>query len=149
VRRYLIGFGPASPKDIEDWVGMNISDVRPTIERLTLRRFRAESGRELVDLPRAPLPGGDAPAPVRFIPTWDATLLVHARRTQIPPSGSAASSSTRRHPTRPTPSLVDGRVAGTWAADRGRVGWRPFEPLPARARRELDEEAGELAAFIS
>src|SRR5919108_678819 len=53
--------------------------------RLHLRRFRDEEEGELLDLSRAPLPPADSPAPVRFLPTWDATLLAHARRTKILP----------------------------------------------------------------
>jgi hypothetical protein len=52
---------------------------------MRLRRFRAEDGEELIDLPRAPLPGAEVSAPIRFLPVWDATLLVHARRTRILP----------------------------------------------------------------
>ena len=60
------------------------------LERIATRRFRAEDGAELVDLPRAPLPDPDTPAPVRFLPTWDATLLVHARRSGDPARGAPA-----------------------------------------------------------
>src|SRR6266545_3483405 len=85
VRRYLGAFGPARPHDIADWAGIPLPTVTETLGRLRLRRFRDERGRELVELPRAPLPDPDTPAPVRFLPTWDATLLVHARGTGILP----------------------------------------------------------------
>ena len=52
---------------------------------MQLRRFRDNEGRELIDLPRLSIPDGSTRAPVRFLPTWDATLLVHARGTQILP----------------------------------------------------------------
>jgi winged helix DNA-binding protein len=85
VRRYLAAFGPASRTDIAGWAGLNVRDIAPAIERLALRRFRDEQGKELLDVPRAPLPDPETPAPVRFLPTWDAALLVHARRTGILP----------------------------------------------------------------
>src|ERR671930_327767 len=85
VRRYLQGFGPARPTEIADWASLKVTAIRPALERLDLRRFRDEHGKELVDLPRAPLPDPGTPAPVRFLPVWDATLLVHARGTQILP----------------------------------------------------------------
>ena len=52
---------------------MKPRDVAPALERLSLRRFRDEAGGELLDLPRAPLPHAETPAPVRFLPTWDAS----------------------------------------------------------------------------
>ena len=85
VRRYLSGFGPARAGEIGDWAGLDMKDLAPSLERLDLRRFRDEEGKELLDLPRAPLPDPDTPVPPRFLPTWDATLLVHARGTQILP----------------------------------------------------------------
>ena len=85
VERYLAGFGPARPREIADWASLNVADVTAALGRLRLRRFRDEEGKELFDLPRAPLPDPETPAPPRFLPTWDATLLVHARRTQILP----------------------------------------------------------------
>src|SRR5437588_460254 len=100
VRRYLSGFGPATATEIADWAGLNVTTIRPAFERLELRRF----GSGLVDLTRAPLPHADTPAPVRFLPVWDATLLVHARRTGILPERYRRPSSTRRRRTRSTRS---------------------------------------------
>ena len=85
VRSYLAAFGPAPRGDIALWAGVKARDLAPALERLTLRRFRDEQGKELLDVHRAPLPDPETPAPVRFLPTWDATLLVHARRTGILP----------------------------------------------------------------
>jgi hypothetical protein len=85
VRRYLGGFGPATPAEVADFGMVSTARVRSALERMELRRFRDERGKELVDLPRAPLPDSDTPAPPRFLPVWDATLLVHSRRTQILP----------------------------------------------------------------
>ena len=45
--------------------------------------------------------------------------------------------------------LVDGMVAGTWRVEDGRVLTEPFAPLPRSARRELDDEAGRLEAFVA
>ncbi len=69
VRRYLRGFGPASLNDIASWSGMSVAALRPVVERLRFRRCRDEEGGELLDVPRAPLPDDDTPAPVRFLPT--------------------------------------------------------------------------------
>jgi hypothetical protein len=149
VRRYLGGFGPASPKDIASWAGLPAAILAPSIQRLRLRRFRDESGAELLDVPRAPLPDPDTPASVRFLPTWDATLLVHARRTQILPERYRPQVFHTKTPQSVSTFLVDGRVAGTWKYERGRVHTDPFEPLPREAKRELAEEGERLAAFLS
>src|SRR6185503_13938471 len=79
VTSYLRGFGPASKGDIADYLALKKRDLDPALARIELRRFRDENGAELLDLPRAPLPDADTPAPPRFLPVWDATLLVHAR----------------------------------------------------------------------
>jgi hypothetical protein len=148
VRRYLGGFGPATLKDIANWAGVPAATLEPVVEGLRLRRFRDEQGGELLDLPRAPLPGADTPAPVRFLPTWDATLLVHARRTQILPEHHRPRVFNTRTPHSVSTFLVDGRVAGSWKHERGRVVLNPFERLPRGVRRELDEEAERLASFF-
>jgi winged helix DNA-binding protein len=149
VRRYLGGFGPASRKDLASWAGLPPTALSPAIDRLRLRRFRDERGQELLDLPRAPLPDPDTPAPVRFLPTWDATLLAHARRTQILPEPHRPLVFNVKTPHSETTFLVDGRVAGTWRHERGRVVLRPFERLAREVRRDLDEEAERLATWLA
>jgi hypothetical protein len=147
VRRYLTGFGPATVKDIAGWMGLTPAAVRPVLERLKLRDFRAEAGAELLDLPRAPLPDPDTPAPVRFLPTWDASLLVHARRAQILPERFRDRVFDTKTPHSVPTFLVDGSAAGTWRHDGGRIRVDPFEPLPKSVTRELEAEAGRLATF--
>lgn len=121
--------------------------LRPVVERLQLRRFRDERGGELLDLPRAPLPGPDVPAPVRFLPTWDAMLLVHVRRTQILPEDYRSLVFNSKTPHSVSTFLVDGAVAGAWRYEGGRVRLEPFGPVPRPARRDLQDEAERLAAF--
>jgi hypothetical protein len=147
VRRYLGGFGPAPLTDIANWAGMTVGLLRPVVERLELRRLRDQSGRELLDLPDAPLPDPDTPAPVRFLPTWDATLLVHARRTLILPEAYRPLVFNTKTPHSVPTFLVDGAVAGTWRHEKGRIEIKPFGDLSTSARRELDDEAERLAAF--
>lgn len=147
VRRYLGGFGPASLNDMATWAGLSVMSLRPVVQRLRLRRFLDEQGRELLDLPRAPLPDPDTPAPVRFLPTWEATLLVHARRTQILPENYRALVFNTKTPHSVPTFLVDGAVAGTWRYEKGKIRLEPFAPLPRVVRRELDEESERLAAF--
>jgi winged helix DNA-binding protein len=147
VRRYLAAFGPAPKVDIADWAGIPVAQIDATLERLKLRRFRDERGKELLDLLRAPLPDPDTPAPPRFLPVWDATLLVHARRTGILPEEVRPLVFNVKTPHSVNTFLVDGHVAGTWRYDGGKVKLEPLAPLPRNARRELEDEAKRLAAF--
>jgi winged helix DNA-binding protein len=147
VRRYLGGFGPASLADLGSWAGLALTPLRPVLERVGTRRFRDQQGGELFDLPDAPLPDPDTPAPPRFLSTWDANLLVHARRTQLLPERYRDRIFHTKAPQSFPTFLVDGAVAGTWRYHQGRVQLEPFEPLPAAARRQLEDEAERLARF--
>jgi hypothetical protein len=146
-RRYLGAFGPAASKDISSWSKIPPKRLAPVLERMRLRRFLDEAGEELLDLPRAPLPDPETPAPVRFLPTWDATLLVHARRTSIISEAYRERIFHVKAPHSFPTFLVDGRVAGTWRHEHGRVRIEPFARLPRGARAELEDEAERLAAF--
>jgi Winged helix DNA-binding domain len=149
VRRYLAAFGPASRKDIASFTGLPAAALAPVLDGLKLRSLRDEDGGELLDVPRAPLPDPETPAPVRFLPTWDATLLAHARRTQILPERFRSLVFHTRTPQSVPTFTVDGRVAGTWREDRGRVTPEPFEPLPASAMRAVRAEADRLESFLA
>jgi hypothetical protein len=147
VRRYLGAFGPASRADLASWSGMRVTDLADAFEALEpLRRFRDESGRELLDLPRAPLPAADTPAPVRFLPKWDNVLLGFADRTRVLPEEYRKVVIAKNGDVAQT-FLVDGVVAGRWRQENGKVALEPFAPLPRAARRELEEEAARLAKF--
>jgi hypothetical protein len=147
VRRYLGGFGPAPAGDVAGWAGVPLNTIRPVLERLRLLRFRGEKGETLFDLPRAPRPEPDTPAPVRFVPTWEAMLLVHARRTEVLPERYRGHVFSEKTPHSLSTFLVDGTVAGSWRHQDGRIRLEPFEPLPRRVRRELEQESAGLAAF--
>jgi len=145
VRRHLAAFGPATPADVAAWSGQALRILDPALERLRLRRFLDEDGRELLDLPRAPLADARAKAPVRFLSRWDELLIGHADRRRV---------LAEEHEARGLVLageqifLVDGFVAGTWQVERGRVAVAPFAPLPRTARSELEDEASRLAAFL-
>jgi len=147
VRRYLGGFGPAAPRDIADWAGLPITTVRPVLERLRLRRFLTVGGEELVDLMRAPLPDPETPAPVRFLPVWDATLLAHARRARILSEEYRSLVFNIKTPHSVRTFLVDGAVAGTWKHEGGGVRLEPSHPLDRATRKELEAEGERLSAF--
>jgi hypothetical protein len=147
IRRYLGAFGPSPRTDIAQWAGIEVKEVANGLDRMTLRRFRDESGEELVDLPRAPIPDPETAAPPRFLPVWDASLLVHARRTGILPETYRPRIFNTKTPNSVNTFLLDGRVAGTWRHENGRIDLTPFEAVPRSARRDLDAEAVGLASF--
>jgi hypothetical protein len=149
LRRYLQGFGPATLEDAANWAGVPKHVLQPAVAGLKLRRFRDESGRELLDLPRAPLPDPDTPVPVRFLPTWDAILLTHARRTLVMPEAYRPLVFSTKTPQSVPTFMVDGAVAGTWRFEGGGIKLHPFETLSRGTRKELEEEAERLAAFHS
>jgi len=127
VLRYLRAFGPASGADIRTWSGL--TGVREILERLRpqLRTFRDERGRELFDVPDAPLPDPDVPAPVRFFPEYDNVLLSHDDRTRIIPEG-------REWYLGFPPG--NGGLRGTFTVDGFLAGmWRLVRP-PARESRD-------------
>jgi hypothetical protein len=147
VGRYLAAFGPASRDDLAKFTAIPKARLKPILERTKLRRFLDEAGKELIDVPRGLLPDPETPAPVRFLPTWDATLLVHARRTGLLPERYRERIFNTRAPHSFPTFLVDGQVAGTWRHEDGHVRLEPFERIPREVRRELEDEAGRLAAL--
>jgi hypothetical protein len=146
VRRYLVAFGPATGADMSQSTGLPLSLLRTGLERLELRRFRDELGRDLYDLVRAPLPSGDAHAPARLLPRFDNLVLSHDDRRRVI-SDEHRAAVIEGGEVRAT-FLVDGFVAGTWALEGGRVKFEPLGPIPRAARRELADEAAMLEAFV-
>lgn len=152
VRRYLAAFGPASVMDVQAWSGLTrLGDV---LERLRpeLCTFRDEQGRELFDLPDAPRPDADTPAPVRFLAEFDNLLLSHADRTRVISDEDRQRTITPNGIV-PGGFLVDGFFRGTWKLQQGRgtatLVVEPFRRLSARERAEVTEEGARLLAFAA
>ncbi|MEO7294685.1 MAG: winged helix DNA-binding domain-containing protein [Candidatus Limnocylindria bacterium] len=149
IRRYLGGFGPAPMKDIASWMGLNVGQMRHVADGMQLRRFRDEARKPLLDVPDAPLPDPETPVPSRFIAVWDAMLLVHVRRTQVLPEEYRQHIFNTKTPHSHNTFLLDGQVAGTWRFEEGEVRLAPLRALRPAERRELDEEAHRLTAFLA
>ena len=147
VLRYLAAFGPATARDVGVWSWLTGS--RDVLERLRprLRTYRDEAGRELFDVPDAPLPDPETPAPVRLLPKYDNLLLSHDDRSRM---GDPAF---KGRPWWHGSVLVDGFVAGTWQPERRkggitlRIGF--YRSMTDAELAEVEDEATELAAFLS
>ena len=122
VLRYLGAFGPATVADVATW--SRLTRLRPVLERLRpqLRTFRHESGRELFDLPEAPRPARDVPAPVRFLPEYDNLLLSHADRSRFANAPGVTPAATRAPAPVHGTVLADGVVVATWRLEGEQMG---------------------------
>lgn len=146
VLRHLGAFGPATVADVQLWSGL--TKLREVVERLPLRTYRAETGETLHDLPDAPRPPADVPAPPRFLPAYDNLLLSHKDRTRfitdhrpVPlPPGNGATVGT---------FLVDGVWQGTWQVRDRTLLVEPFTTLRAADRDALLTEAAALSAVLA
>lgn len=145
VRRYLAAFGPAATADLRAWCGLAGLPAAVAAIRDELVSFRDERGRELLDLPDAPRPDPDTPAPVRFLPAFDNALLGYADRSRIVDDAHRGLSVAGERAV-----LVDGRVAATWTAAEARpVIVTPLRPLSRHDRTAVAEEGRALAGFLS
>ena len=151
ILRYLAAFGPSTVADAQGW--SRLTGLREVFERLraSLMTFADERGRELFDLPDAPRPDPDTPAPPRFLPEYDNVLLAHADRTrfveddlrrQISGEGLVVGS-----------VLVDGRAGATWttsrAGDQAILSVRPVVPLSDADRAGVVAEGSRLLDFLA
>lgn len=150
VQRYLAAFGPATQEDLLRFAGVRVGDIRAGLDRVPLRRFRDERGRVLLDVPRGPLPDGDTPAPIRFLPKWDSSILAYAppERTRILPEKLRTTVIRKNGDVLPT-VLVDGFVAATWAIDpKRKLKITPLVKLTKQQRAEMDDEGERLVEFF-
>jgi hypothetical protein len=152
VLRYLAAFGPATASDIRTWSWL--TGVREVVERLRprLTTFRDERGRELLDVPGAPLPDPETPAPPRFLPDYDNAILSHDDRSRIVSDELRRRWMSRRGPM-PGTVLVDGFAAAVWWIERsgGRASLviEPPAPLPSSVLPGVLAEAERVLAFVS
>jgi len=151
VARYLGAFGPAAAADVQTWSG--VSGAKRVLDgmRDRLEVFADARGRELFDLPDAPRPGADVPAPVRYLPEFDSLVLAYDDRSRVIADEHRPLVTTKNLRVKAT-FLVDGMVAGVWTLAMKRrvatVSLEPFGALPKRAVKELAAEGEALARFV-
>ncbi|MFJ2027709.1 winged helix DNA-binding domain-containing protein [Streptomyces sp. NPDC087897] len=144
VRRYLAAHGPATTADLRAWSGLAGLPGAVAAVRDELVRFRDERGRELLDLPDAPRPDPDTPAPVRFLPAFDNAILGYQDRGRIIDDQHRGLSVTGERVV-----LVDGRVSATWRVTEGVVTVEPLRAFSRTDRAAVADEGRGLASFLS
>ncbi|HET7235952.1 MAG TPA: winged helix DNA-binding domain-containing protein [Actinomycetota bacterium] len=148
ILRYLAAFGPSSVADAQTWSGL--PGLREVFERLRprLRTFRDDRDRELFDVPRAPLPDPDTPAPVRFLPEYDNVLLAHKDRGRIVAPDVQPWTEVGWGAV-----LVDGFGAARWRLEREKASAtllvEPFGAIPRVERAEIQTEGMRLLVFLT
>jgi len=149
ILRYLAAFGPATIADVQEWSGLK--GLRAVVDTLRpkLRVLRDEAGRELLDLPDAPLPDPDTPAPVRFLPEYDNLILAYADRTRMLTRAVQEAIWTKNGLL--STALVDGTVAASWKITRDRkratLTIDVLRRIAKSDRAALAEEGTRLLAF--
>jgi hypothetical protein len=150
--RYFGAFGPASVRDLQAWCGL--TRLGEVVERLRpqLVVFRDEDGAELFDLPEAPRPNEDTPAPARFLYDYDNLLLSHANRSRMAGYDTSVLGTTKNG-ILPNFVLIDGTVRAAWTLKRDKrtatLGIRLLGAISAAQRAELEMEATAFAAFVA
>lgn len=150
VRRYLEGFGPASPQDVAQFTLLRVPVIRAALEAMadTLVTILGPDDKQLYDVPGAPVPDDDTPAPPRLMAMWDSTLLAYANRGRVLPDAYRATV-IRRNGNVLATLLVDGYVAGVWRPVDGGIEATAFHKLPRAAWDGLAKEAERLVAFLA
>ncbi|NJQ05373.1 winged helix DNA-binding domain-containing protein [Streptomyces lonarensis] len=143
LRRYLAAYGPAASSDLRAWCGLAGLPAAIRAARGELVSFRDGHGRELLDLPGAPRPPADTPAPVRFLPAFDNAVLGYRDRDRIIDREHLGLSVAGERVV-----LVDGRVSATWRVREDHVTVTPLRPFSRTEQREIRDEGGALAEFL-
>ncbi|MFI5618000.1 winged helix DNA-binding domain-containing protein [Streptomyces sp. NPDC051567] len=150
VRRYLEGFGPASVADVAQFALVQRARVKAALHALgdEVEHLAGPDGTVLYDVPGAPRPAGETPAPPRLMAMWDSVLLAYADRGRVIPPDYRKHVTRRNGDVLPT-LLVDGHVAGVWRPVDGGIEATAFRPLPRDAWEGLASEARSLVAFLA
>lgn len=151
VRRYLASYGPATIADAQTWSG--VPSLKDAFEALrpALVTFRDDRHRELFDVPEAPRPGADTPAPVRFLPEFDTVVLAHADRRRLIADAHRPFLTSKNLQVAAV-FLVDGMAAGAWKVERKKqtamLTLQSFGPLTKKAIAALEAEGDALLKFV-
>ncbi len=150
VLRYLAAFGPASRRDVAQFALLRQSEVVPALAALAdaIEELEGPDGETLYDVPAAPLPDDDVPAPPRLMAMWDSVLLAHKDRSRVIPPAYRPHVIRRNGDVLPT-VLVDGFVCGVWRPVDCGIEVTAFQALPEEAWAGIEWEARALLALLA
>ena len=127
--------------------------LREVTDRLKprLRTFRGNDGKELLDLPDAPRPDSDTPAPPRFLPELNDVLLSHVAGAGSSTSGTGNGCWSR------TGAVRNGahrwfRASDVEARGGAHAPTLTIEPFKRLSKKDADavaEEGSRLLAFLA
>lgn len=150
ILRYLQGFGPASVADVAQFAMVQRAPIRAALHALdgTVEQLKGPGGTTLFDIPGAPRPPADTPAPPRLMAMWDSVLLAYADRSRVIPPELRRLVIRNNGDVLPT-LLVDGHVAGVWRPVDGGIEATAFHDLPSDAWDGLAAEAESLMTLLA
>ena len=150
VRRYISAYGPASIQDMQTWCRLTKLNVEFKALEKELVTFESEDGRVLYDLPDAPRPAADTPAPIRFLPLYDNAYLGfdNRRRMLMDIDLKRLNMFADFKPA----LLIDGVIAAGWVVSRKKAAARleiePYHKLSKKQIREIEAEGEAFLRFM-
>jgi hypothetical protein len=149
IRRYLAGFGPASPQDFAQFALLRQSDIRPALETMTdLVEIEGPDGKTLLDLADSEIPDEEMPAPPRLMAMWESTLLAYKDRSRIIPEQHRRAV-IRRNGDVLSSVLIDGYVSGVWRPVDDGIEVTAFRRIDDADWEVLDAEARGLMTLLA
>ncbi len=152
-RRYLRGYGPASPRDLAAWWGLGLAEAKAAWGALRDELVELSVEGQPVWLLASDREKLEQPAPpgsrVRLVPAFDTYLLGYARREFAVPRPLQQHIF---HGGQVAPAvLVEGVAAGTWRYEqrggRMRITVTPFAPFSRAVRELVAAEADDVGRF--
>lgn len=140
-RRFLMGHGPATDRDLAKWAGLPLRDARAGLGAIAGELGERDDG--LLDL-ASRAPAAELPPP-RLLGAYDPLLMGWTSREPV--LGGHQGIVTVNGLFRPF-ALVQGRAVATWSLSAGEVTLAPFGRLMPEDAAALETEAVDVLRFL-
>ncbi len=142
-RRYLRGHAPADAADLAKWAGLPLRDARAGLGAIASDLHERDDG--LLELAGAASRRSEAMPSPRLLGAFDPILLgwrsrefiVGRHQPAIMVGGMFLAF-----------ALVDGRAAGLWRIEKGKVSIEPFGRLASHDRRALEADGEDVVRYL-